>query len=119
MIQWAKEHKSHEKEQKIKVLIPPEINKAIPWAFFNGASQGDPSLGGSGGVLYLSANQKIQAKYAPGHCSNNKVELAALHMILKVAINNNISQLQVFKDSKMVVDWVNIKIQINAPHLQQ
>ena len=40
-------------------------------------------------------------------------------MILKVAINNNISQLQVFGDSKMVVDWVNWKIQINAPHLQQ
>ena len=28
-------------------------------------------------------------------------------------------QLQVFGDSKMVVDWVNMKIQINAPHLQQ
>ena len=70
-------------------------------------------------MLYLSSNQKFQAKYDPGHCSNNKAELAALHMILKVAINNNISQLQVFGDSEMVVDWVNRKIQINAPHLQQ
>ena len=70
-------------------------------------------------MLYLSANQKIQAKYVLGHCSNNKAELAALNMILKVAINNNISQLQVFEDSKMVVDLVNRKIQINAPHLQQ
>ena len=40
-------------------------------------------------------------------------------MILKVAIINNISQLQVFGDSKMVVDWVNRKIQINTPHIQQ
>ena len=40
-------------------------------------------------------------------------------MVLELAIKNNISQLQVFGDSKMVVDWVNKKIQINAPHLQQ
>ena len=40
-------------------------------------------------------------------------------MVLNLAINNNISQLKVFGDSKMVVDWVNRKIQINTPHLQQ
>ena len=45
VIQWAKEHRSQEKEQIIRVLIPPEINKAIPWAFFDGAIQGDPPLG--------------------------------------------------------------------------
>ena len=27
--------------------------------------------------------------------------------------------MQVFGDSKMVVDWVNRRIQINSPHLQQ
>ena len=70
-------------------------------------------------MLYLSANQNIQAKYAPGHCTNNKDELVALHMNLKVAINNNFSDLQVFGNSKMVVDWVNKKIQIYSPHLQQ
>ena len=76
-------------------------------------------MGGSGGVLYLSRFHKIQAKFAPGHCTNNKAELAALHMVLKLALKNNISQLQVFGDSKMVVEWVNRNIQINAPHLQQ
>ena len=40
-------------------------------------------------------------------------------MVLELAIKNNISQLQLFGDSKMVVDWVNKNIQINAPHLQQ
>ena len=39
-------------------------------------------------------------------------------MILKGAIINNISQVQVFGDSKMVVECVNGKIQINSPHIQ-
>ena len=119
VIHWAREYKVQEKEPKVKVLVPPEINKGIPWAYFDGGSQGDPPLGGSGGVLYLSRFHKIQAKFSPGHCTNNKAELATLHMVLELAIKNNISQLQVFGDSKMVVDWVNKKIQINAPNLQQ
>ena len=117
VIQWVREHRSQEKEPKIRVLVPPEINKDIPWAFFDGASQGNPPLGGSGGVLYLSKNHKLQARFSLGHYTNNKLELETLHLVLNLAINNNISQLQFFGDSKMVVDWVNKKIQINAPHL--
>ena len=104
MVQWVREHRSQEKEQKIRVLVPPEINKDIPWAFFNGASQGDPLLGGLRGVLYFSEKHKIQAKFAPRHCTNNKADLAALHFVVNLAINNNITQMEVFGDSKMVVD---------------
>ena len=80
----------------IRTLVPPEINKDIPWAYFDGASQGDPPLGGSGGVLYLSDNHKIQARFSPRHCTNNKAELVALHLVLNLAIDDNITQLQVF-----------------------
>lgn len=109
----------HKKEPKLRILVPLEINKVVPWAYFDGASQGDPPLGGSGGVIYFLNKHKLQAKFAPGHCTNNKAKLATLHLVLNLAINNNITQLQVFEDSKMVVDWVNRNIQINAPHLQQ
>ena len=60
-------------------------------------------------MLYFSDKHKVQAKYAPRNCTNNKAELATLHTVLDWAINSNISQLQVFGDSKMVVDWVNKK----------
>ena len=70
-------------------------------------------------MLYLSDNHKIQERFSLVHCANNKEKLATLHLVLNMAINKNISQLQVFGDSKIVVDWVNRKIQINAPHLQQ
>ena len=70
-------------------------------------------------MLYLSDNHKIQERFSLVHCTNNKEKIATLHLVLNMAINNNISQLQVLGDSKMVVDWVNRKIQINGPHLQQ
>ena len=114
MIQWTREHRSQVKEEKVRVLVPPAINKEIPWDFFDGASQGDPPLGGSGAVLYMPNKQKIQAKFVQGHCTNNKAELAALHLVLELALNHNINQMQIFGDSKMVVDWVNRRIQINA-----
>ena len=72
VIQWVREHRSQEKKPKIRMLVPPEINKDIPWAYFDGASQGDPLLGGSGRVLYLSDNHKIQARFSPRNCTNNK-----------------------------------------------
>ena len=72
VIQWVREHRSQEKKPKIRMLVPPEINKDIPWAYFDGASQGDPLLGGSRGVIYLSDNHKIQAMFDLGHCTNNK-----------------------------------------------
>ena len=106
VIQWTREHISQVKDPKFRVLVPPEINKGIPWAFFDGESQGDIPLGGLGAILYLPNNPKIQAKYVPGHCTNNKAELATLHLFLELALNNNITQMQVFGDSKMVVDWV-------------
>ena len=76
-------------------------------------------MGGSEGVLYLTENHKIQIKYSSRHFSNNKVELATMHSVLELALNRNITSLHIYGDSKMVVDWVNNKIQIKAPHLQQ
>ena len=72
VIQWTREHRSQVKEEKFRVLVPPEINKEIPWAFFDRASQGDPPLGGVGAVIFFFATKKTKIKYAMGHASNNK-----------------------------------------------
>ena len=94
VIQWAREYRSQEKEPKVKVLVSTEINKGIPWDFFYGASQGDSPLGGSGGALYLPGFHNILTQFAPGHWTNNKAELAALHLVMELALKNNITQLQ-------------------------
>ena len=57
-------------------------------------------------------------KYAMGQASNNKAELTALWATLKVARSSHLQDIQIFGDSKVVVDWENGKNTIRAPHLQ-
>ena len=42
-----------------------------------------------------------------GQASNNKVELTALWETLKVVRSSHIQDIQIFGDSKVVVDWAN------------
>ena len=58
-------------------------------------------------------------KYAPGQCSNITTKLESMHAIIELVVKRNIISFQVYGDPKMVVDWVNNKIQIKAPRLHQ
>jgi hypothetical protein len=55
-----------EEKQKRKGTKEEVINKDIPWAYFDGASQGNPPKGGSRGILYLSSNHSIAFKVGIG-----------------------------------------------------
>ena len=83
------------------------INSETPWAYFDGASQCEPPLGGAGVVIHISSKRKLLVKYAMGQDSNNREELGALWAALKVALNNQIQDIHIFGNSKVVVDWVN------------
>lgn len=105
-----------EESRKATTLGRTSIEKAFPWAFFNGVSQGEPPLVGSGGVIFLSKESKIEIRFARGQCSNNKVELVALWVVLKVVLSLGIAKLQLFGDSQIVIGWENHNIKIRAPH---
>ena len=94
------------------------MDKNTPWAFFDGASQEEPLLGGAGGVLYLNEYSKTEITFAPGQGTNNKAELSALWVVLKIAAEKNVRNLQICGDSKLTIDWENSNLQINATHLQ-
>ena len=47
-------HQTDPKSKPKRVIKVPEIDKANPLGYFDGASQGEPSLGGAGGILYLN-----------------------------------------------------------------
>ena len=78
MVQKSQEHKKNPKQGKIQVIIAPTITKKFPWDLFDDASQGEPPIGGAGGIIYLSHHRKISFKFDLGHVTNNKVELLDL-----------------------------------------
>ena len=51
LMQKVQEHISAPKARKIRAATSPVIDRSIPWAFFDGASQGDPAISGVGGVI--------------------------------------------------------------------
>lgn len=70
--------------------------------------QGDPPLCGVGAVLYLKEGHFFRARWGLGEGTNNKAELLALYMLLLLAHEKGIQWLQVFKDSSVIINWINI-----------
>jgi hypothetical protein len=52
-------HSRHEPIEEV-------INKNIPWAYFDGASQGNPPKGGARGILHLSSTIVYPSKQVLG-----------------------------------------------------
>ena len=101
--QWTKEHRAKEKKLKPRILIPPVTNKATQWAYFDGASQGEPPFGGSEGVLYLTENHKLdqictEELYKQQRKDHN------LTFSFGIVVNRNITCVHIYGDSKIVVD---------------
>ena len=58
LLQKVMEHQVAPKQKPRRELKGPNINKNVPWGFFNGASQREPPLGGVGGILFLDETTK-------------------------------------------------------------
>jgi ribonuclease HI len=46
-------------------------------------------------------------KFAAGQGANNRAELSVLWLLLKTAVEKGLTKLQVFGDSKLMVNWAN------------
>ena len=112
------EHQTTPNQKPRRELKASNIDKNIPWVFFDGVSQGEPPLGGVGGILFLDETKKTKITFALGQGTNNKAELSALWSVLGVAYEKQVQRIQIYGGSKMTIDWANGQLQINAPHLQ-
>ena len=56
-------------------------------------------------------------KYAMGHETNRRAELLALWATMKVEYSNWIQDIQIFGDSKVVIDWANGRNNMRVPHI--
>ena len=70
-----------------------------------GQHLGSRAMAVLGGLLSNSYWFKFTADIS--HTMNNKVELSAIQMIMHLAIHLNIKRIQIFGDTKLVVDWIN------------
>lgn len=62
-------------------------------------------MGGGGVVLFFNDKNSIQFQGGFGGGTNNYAELMALRMLLTKAWEWGVSTLQVFKDSKIILEW--------------
>jgi len=75
--------------------------------YFDGASRGNPGPSSLGGVIYDSSNEeKINYKKVIGIATNNYAEYQALLAGIKICIKYKIKELNVYGDSKLVIEQV-------------
>jgi hypothetical protein len=56
IVKLTQEYKMEPKLKNPRAPVMPQLDSNIPWAFFDGASQGDPPVCVVGAVLYMNQN---------------------------------------------------------------
>ena len=88
------------------VIIASIVDDSYPRAYVDGASQGRPRAGGAGGIIHLSSSRSLHFLVGSGYVSKNQAEFAAFKILLRLSLSHGVDRLQVFGDSKLVVDFL-------------
>ena len=87
--------------------------------YTDGASRGNPGPAGAGGVITTLGGQVVsEVTSYLGIQTNNVAEYQALRLTLERAIELNLKHVEVFMDSKLVVEQLNGMWQIKALNLK-
>ena len=90
------------------------IDKSCAWGFFDGAKQGLSNSCGPVSILFFPESNHIQFKVGLVPWSNNLAVLLALKYLLKLALEKGISQVQVFVDPLLIINWMLNKLMIQC-----
>ena len=82
------------------------IRESVPWAYFDGAADLNGRCG-AGLVIHITPEKSFRASIGLGQGTNNFAELKALHHLLCWLSLKQLRQVQIFGDSKNVVNWFN------------
>ena len=87
--------------------------------FFDGASAGNPGKMGTGFVIFNEKDDVIiEGSEYIGVGTNNEAEYQALISLLEFAVENKIETLEVFGDSKLVIEQVLGRWKVKAENLK-
>jgi ribonuclease HI len=87
-------------------IFVEDIDRSGAWAYFDGASHGDPQLSGARGVIYLIDTHIIKFKAGMEIGSYNFAELMAQKLTLMLTAEKGVSNIQTFGDSLVVINWI-------------
>ena len=82
-----------------------ELDRSIPWDFFDGAAQNN--LCGGGAVLYLTDSHFFVMSLGLGGGTNNFAELMSLKLLMMFALEKGCTALNFLGDSLNVINWIN------------
>jgi ribonuclease HI len=88
---------------------PPIIKEGIPVGWFDRAAQPHNQQSGVGGVIRIKEHTVVKWTLNCGLGTNNRVELLGVWALLTLASRFHIMDLQVFGDSRIIIDWLNKK----------
>ena len=103
----AKHYVQLNSDLKTRNILQEQINLEMPWGYFDGAVEGNPSLCGGGVVLFFNLQNHITFKEGLGEGTNNFAELCALILLLTTSLEWGVRTLQMFGDSKIIINWEN------------
>ena len=104
---------------KIRIISEEVIDRTKFWGFFDGSASGNPKVCGAGGILFLKNDHYITFKAGLGVGSNNFAELSALKLLIILALNKQILNIEFFGDSMLVINWISGKFRIHNLQLAQ
>ena len=88
-------------------------------AFIDGAARGNPGPAGAGVYIELAGDGVTEEIAEPlGSTTNNVAEYAALLLALDRAAEIGADEVEIFSDSKLLVEQVNGNFRVRAEHLK-
>jgi ribonuclease HI len=87
-------------------------------AFFDGATLSTGFCCGAGGTFKMHPEWTTKWYLCCGRGSNTKAELLGLWATLLIASYWSLDHIQVFGDSKVIIDWINGKCDLHSSHVE-
>ena len=79
----------------------------MPWGYFDGAARGALDRCGGGSMLHFDLQNYLYFKAGFGEGTNNFAELSALIFLMSKNLEWGVQMLQIFGDSKIIINWAN------------
>ena len=85
-------------------VLEVEIDKTVPWGFFDGVAQENRC--GGGAILFLWEGHFFELTMGLGEGSNNYAKMVSLKLLLIFAAEKGCITLKVFGDLMNVINWI-------------